>query len=148
MIETAMYGKLHYKLKGSGVKLNSIETGGTSLGIPDVLYSHEKPNPFHGFIELKHVKTFNKKSIKVPWRKGQLAKGISLVKSDVSLLLIMCADDTEDFTFIPGYLWADYYTQEMLYGNNHYNIFTKNINKINGDCLYNILSHRQYIDYY
>ena len=113
MIETKMRGLLKQCQSAYLIKFDSIETGGTTIGMPDTHFYSEKYGLF-GWLELKHVRTLGMKTTKIPWRAGQLAKGKLYRKAGENVWLLISVDDRDLFLFIPANFWKDSYSTAIL----------------------------------
>ena len=125
-------------LSNWSIELLKIETGFTTLGIPDIYYYSDRPRQFAGWMELKHVPTFQVPKIIIPWQPGQIIRGKDFVAADVPYWLIVSADDTSDFAFIPGCgnnLKLSYYTNEI-------NFF--HLNQVTSEQLYYLIYYYKY----
>ena len=142
MIETEMHKRLQERLIEYPVTLTKIETGAVTLGVPDVFYYHYAPSAFSGWMEYKHVPTFDTKVIKPVWRPGQLARGREFVRAEVRLWLCLLADDTEDVVFLGGQDWKQEYTSDGLASRSI--VCAANIHSLSGQLLVNILGAYQY----
>lgn len=75
------------ELTGCDVKVQSIESGGTALGIPDLFVRTKRRD---AWVELKSVYVApNATSVKVPWRPGQYSWMMNYVKLKGRGLLIV-----------------------------------------------------------
>ncbi len=104
MTETYMFRQLRNKLKGFPIKLLRIETG---QSLPDLFYYSEQDR-FHGWIELKHVPTFDTEFIKPQWQPGQVNRCKALYKSGESVRLLIGSDNEKEFLFIHGFFMREY----------------------------------------
>lgn len=142
MIETRMRQSLRANIPKS-MTISRIETGATEIGFPDTFYYNERPQPISGWMELKHVKTFDKECVSIPWRKGQLLRGLQLVRAEVNLWLAVTSDFDGSWVFIPGYLWAHSYSRGFK-GYKNIHVFKRE--EINKRTIMGILLQQQYED--
>jgi hypothetical protein len=137
MTETQLYHKLQTKLKPKPIKLKRIETGGTALGIPDILFTGKD---LGGFIELKQLPR-RELTIKPDWRPGQLSTGKDLVEARINLWLLIYFNKQNEFALVPGKYWKESFSSELLYLSKYMHLLTFNIKPT---ILYRILMRDQY----
>ena len=106
MTETYTFRQLRKKLKGFPIKLLRIETG---QSLPDLFYYSEQ-DKFHGWIELKHVRTFNTDSVVPDWRPGQIKRCRELYKSGEQVWVFIGSDDKKEVVPVRGFFLPSYDT--------------------------------------
>ena len=111
MKESTMYKKIKRQTDKTYIDLNRIETGGLSIGIPDIYYYCCHEQSFHGWIELKTVSSFKPFKIKIDWRKGQLHKCNEIFLSNEYILL--CVADDKYVTFIKPPFLNIYFSEKL-----------------------------------
>ena len=107
MTETIMLKDLKKATESVDLTFLRIETGSVTIGMPDTHFYSKGPKQFAGWIELKHVRTFNALRILVPWRPGQLPRMKDMAKGE-RVWLVLASDIEQEYVFIHGLFLTKY----------------------------------------